>query len=311
MKTTLKILAVLFILPGFIFAQNESIRKLTFDTKNRQTLEIHNAFGEIEVTTHTDKKIDVTVVITVDTRNDERAKEFFESTTIDFEEKGNTIQLKTIRNQKDCKVKGFSIDYTVKVPAGTNLDINNRFGDVLIYEPGGMVKVDVSHGDCRLMGITKSTGNYRNEVMVKFGKLHAENIIGGIVNLEHGDVGIERIADSDIDVRFGNGKIGLLEGEIDIKLSHSTLNIDDLGLKMKSLDADVNFSNLRIDGYETEIYNSTMSGSFSNFKFPSDPSVISEKPSMNSVKYQIQGKKAGNNAPQMNIDARHSTVSIK
>ncbi|MFN2431054.1 MAG: hypothetical protein ABR574_13630 [Cryomorphaceae bacterium] len=311
MKKSFAILGLLFLLPAFLFAQEESIRKISINSKPNQTLKIDNSFGKIEVSTYDGAYIDVTVVITAEDRKVERAREFLDNTVIDQDYDGNTVELRTVRKSKTCKLKNFSIDYTVKIPEGTNLDINNRFGDVLIYESGGEVKVDVSHGDCRLMGVTKSKGKFRNELRVKFGRLEAENIIDGVVRVEHGDINISRITDSDIDLRFGNGKVGLLEGEIEIKLSHSTLNIDDLGSKIKDFNADVEFSNLRVYGYAPENFVGHLKGSFSNFKFPKNLSVLSDEPSMNRVEYQIRGKEAGKNAPTIKVEARHSTVTIK
>lgn len=311
MKNRLIILGFIFLLPGIIFAQENSFRKLSFDARNQMTLEIDNSFGDIEVSTHGGKKIDITVEITVEARNEKREQDFLDNTTIKSRESGNTVSVETVRKKNNIKVDNFSIDYLVKIPKGTNLQINNRFGDVMIYEPGGHVDIDVSHGDCRLTGTFYSVNNQKNRVMVKFGELEVEYFMGGRMQVNHGDLEAAKVADADIRLQFSNGEIGLLEGEIDIDLSHSKLTVDDLGSKVKDLEAELKFSTLRIDGYATESFNSDMFGEFSKFKFPKDMAVVSEQPSMNSVQYKIRGKKAGANAPTMNIDASHSTVTLK
>jgi hypothetical protein len=99
------------------------------------------------------------VVITVDHRREEKAKELLEYLNVNFTESDNSITAETEIDDKfnksgwffnfDSDNKDFSIDYTIKMPSKLNLAVENKYGNVFIDEVTGHADITVKYGNLK------------------------------------------------------------------------------------------------------------------------------------------------------------------
>jgi hypothetical protein len=64
----------------------------------------------------------------------------------------------------------FSIDYTVKMPAGMNLNLKNSYGDTEIGELNGIVNIVIKYGDLTLKKLTRGNEKPINRISISYGE---------------------------------------------------------------------------------------------------------------------------------------------
>lgn len=157
------IILALFILAGFtINAGNDEYSKeihKEYDANAQTVLEITNKYGDVDITNWSENKVVFDIKITVDHRNEEKAKELLKMINVEFSQEGNTIKAETEIDEKINKsgwifdfnsdAKEFSIDYTVKMPKNLELTLTNKYGDVFIDEITGKADLAVKYGNLK------------------------------------------------------------------------------------------------------------------------------------------------------------------
>jgi len=202
MKRILQISLFLFnILPAHAGAANEdyedvkTIRK-SFKVSGKTELQIENKYGDIIIDTwETDSvKFDVTIKVISDSYESDH--DFSDLIDVDYYQSDGEISATTEWNQYNSKIKSSAIDiatifgreqkividYHVYTPAGIDLDINNKFGDVVIADYEGDIKLEVSYGDIKLRKTEKI-----DELTLKYGKLRIREFDKADITLKSAD----------------------------------------------------------------------------------------------------------------------------
>lgn len=152
-------------------------------------ISINNQFGNINVITSNTNKVDAVVYITIDTKNQEMADDFFERIEIDIDHSSSQFEIssdyenpswwKTIwSNSNSYK---YSIDMEITIPASCDVDLTQRHGDVTMGDIAGDFELDLSFGEAEC-------GSTSGELYVK---------------LEHADANFDQIQDAIIDIQYG------------------------------------------------------------------------------------------------------------
>ncbi len=164
-KFKLKASIILFL---FIFAnlasfaaKDEYSKELhkDYNVNEQSVLVVSNKYGDVDITNWKENKVSIDVKITVDHRDEEKAKELLEYLNVEFKKEGNKIYAETDINDKFNKSgwffnfgsdsKEFSIDYTIKMPKTISLELTNKYGDVFINEITGYAQILVKYGNLK------------------------------------------------------------------------------------------------------------------------------------------------------------------
>jgi len=117
------------------------------------TLTVINKFGAVVTETWDQNNIVIDVTVKVEHSSEERARKLLEMITVEFTEKGDNLTAETIFSDSFSSTswKGgnnnFSINYNIKMPAWISLDISNKYGNTVVDEVAGLVRLNSKYGD--------------------------------------------------------------------------------------------------------------------------------------------------------------------
>ncbi len=310
MKATYALLAVFLLSINTLIGQTEKKVNNSFNVGEAGSLTIKNSFGDIDIESFDGDKIEVEVTITVETRNQNDVQKYLDKIRIEVNESGNDVSLRTINDMNGGnRVKEFSIDYDVKVPRKTSLEIRNSFGNLTIESSEGNLNVDVQHGDASI-GKVSSAGDKFHELRVQFGDLKVEGIGNVEIRVQHGDFMIENLNGGDIDLSFGEGNIERLSGRVNMDIQHSEIMIEEVHSDLQNMDVELQFSDFKASGFENSDYEFDMEGSFTDFDFRGNFTLKQREKGMNSESYLMySGSEPG--AKKVRIRGSHSDVNIE
>ncbi len=146
---------------------------------NQQTLfKLINKYGDINITNWEKDKLSIDVQITVEHRNEDKARELLDYIMVTFAKEGNTIQAKTDFDKRFNKSGGFldfgddpkefSINYNVKMPQYLNLELENKYGDVFINEITGRADIAVKYGNFKANRILRDNSKPLSRVYLAY-----------------------------------------------------------------------------------------------------------------------------------------------
>jgi len=310
MKAAYTLFAVFLLSINTLIGQTEKKVNNSFNVGEAGSLTIKNSFGDIDIEPFSGDRIEVEVTISVETRNQNDVQKYLDKIRIDVSESGNNVTLRTINDMNGGnRVKEFSIDYEVKVPRKTALEIRNTFGDLTIESSEGYINIDVQHGDA-FVGRINSKSTRPHELRVQFGDLKVEEIKNAEIRVQHGDFMIENLNGGDIDLSFGEGNIERLRGRVRMDIQHSELDVDEILSDLEDLDVELQFAEFRASGFTNSNYEFDLEGSFTDFDFKGDFRVAQREKGMNSESYILYSGGNGS-SKRVKIRGSHSDVNIE
>ncbi|TMI62556.1 MAG: hypothetical protein E6H07_14150 [Bacteroidetes bacterium] len=194
------------------------------------TLNIDNSFGNVIVTTG-GSEIKVDIHIEASSTDKEHAEKIFSNIDVTDSKSGNQVKFKTTTNKNDnegynCKNcnSSMSINYTVQLPAGTSLNIENSFGDIKIPDYTGTVSLVSKFGSLTAGSLPKS-----EKVHVEFGKADIKSINNANTTFKFSKINVGNMSGSSkVNIEFCSAsRIGLASDltSFSMKESYSTINL--------------------------------------------------------------------------------------
>jgi hypothetical protein len=235
------------------FKKTKSYTK-SYSLSGSDKISLSNQFGEMKLMTWDKNEIKVDVTITGKSDNEERAQAIMDRISVTDSKEGGTVSFKTKfeddkkswnkDNKDEHRNEGMEINYQVYLPAGNTLKAENQFGKMIVPDYRGEAVLISKFG-------TLTTGKISNakEISVEFGKAEIEHINGGQLN-----------------IKFSQGRVNKLSGDIKSSLEFSQVKLD-IDNDTKNMDIDNSYSTvyLDLDKNLSATYDiSTSHGSFSN-----------------------------------------------
>lgn len=139
------------------------------------TLDLNNRYGDIVIESWANNQVVIDVKVTVDVPGQDRAEKLLSMIDVEFAEGSNEITAKTVIDEKFSYSgwggnRKFRIDYTVKMPAVTNLTLANRYGNTEIDRLEGVVTLDIKYGDITVDALTRGNEKPYNTLILAHGK---------------------------------------------------------------------------------------------------------------------------------------------
>jgi len=252
-KKMLLFIVALSISSSFI-AQEEVSKQITenFTMTNAGEIQLENKYGEVNFSGWDKNNIAITIDISVTHKKKDNAKELLNrikpsvksqgdlvSVQFEIEDRNSNLFNRYFKkvNPVDLDRNNVHINYTIYLPKNAEINVINKFGDVIIDNWNGKLTADVQHGD---IWINENLNNA--DLDVKYGKIRAKSMNYGNIRLKNGSLDFEDAIDlrltsagSDIEVE----KITSLE----IYSSKDNLTISELG----KLRGNLKFSEMELD----------------------------------------------------------------
>lgn len=140
------------------------------------TLEISNRYGDIVIQSWDKDQVVIDVKVTVELPNKEKAEKLISYIDVQFSEGENIISAKTVIDDKfnftgwGSDSRKFSIDYNVKMPVGTSLELANRYGNTDLNELHGLVNLDIKYGNLTAGKMTRGNVKPLSKLNLAYGK---------------------------------------------------------------------------------------------------------------------------------------------
>ncbi len=232
----------------------EEMYKMT----NAGELHLDNKYGNIIINGWEKNNISIKIDIKVTNKKKENAKILLNRIVANIKTANDFVNITSEISEKNTslfsryfnKVNPFEFDksnveinYTIYLPINAEINITNKFGDVIIDNWTGRLKANIEHGD---LWINDAITNAR--IDMKFGKLRGKSITYGTISLKNGAIDIE--SSNRLLLKTSGTKIEI-ETIIDLELISSKDEI--IIQNVKKIHGELNFSNAQIDHVEEKI----------------------------------------------------------
>lgn len=247
---------------------SKEIKETTALSNNGQ-LFIENKYGDVFIDGWSRETIEINVEIEAKGRNLEKAKELLNRINPEIETSGNVVMIKSVISERELgffnryikKVDALNtektntnINYRIYLPKQTEIEVINKYGDVIITNWSGILKGDIEHGDLR---VTDAISNAN--IAIKYGHLKANNLQDASINAKSANLTIGtsnkmKLESNGSEIRFetiNNLELYSNKDRLDVnalesvygEAKYSTISIDSVGLKAN---LDLHLAELRI-----------------------------------------------------------------
>ena len=167
MRTTIlfKITLILLLMPTLIFAsinpndtakhKKEKTIKKSFNVNANAELKVDNSYGNLDIITWNENRIEIEVTITVEGGNEEKVMKKLDEITVDFDSSSNMVSAKTIFNKNKSKSwwnwsngsnSKMSINYVIKMPMTNSVNLENDYGSINLDKIEGRAVISCDYG---------------------------------------------------------------------------------------------------------------------------------------------------------------------
>ncbi len=209
----------------------------SYNVSSSDKISLSNQFGEMKLTTWDKNEVKVDVTITGKSDDEARAQEILDRISILDSKEGSNVSFKTKfaddkdkrdRDKKENKEEhhneGMEINYMVYLPAGNPLNANNQFGKMIVPDYRGEAEIESKFGS-----LTAGKISNAKEVTVEFGSGTIEQINGGKLNIKFSEGTVNKLSgDVKTDLSFSQVKL-VIDNDIknlDLQNSYSTVYLD-------------------------------------------------------------------------------------
>jgi len=219
MKTLVKIICLLLLIPSIIFAnglngkfkKTKTIKK-EFSVNSDALLELKNKYGSISIESWNQDKVSLEIIITTSSNKESKAIERLNNITIEFSNSNSHVSAKTkIGKRSNWSLFGnnssssMDIKYIVKMPISNNLSVNMDYGDVMINKLEGNVDINIDYGKL-IAGELLSNSNKINLDYSRGSSI--ETMGNGYINIDYSSIEVSNAATIDLNSDYSNTTFG-------------------------------------------------------------------------------------------------------
>ena len=244
MKTIKLILAVVFLVTASLqsMAAKEEFKKTiskSYDVNKNAVLTLKNKFGKIHCENWDKSTIAVEVIITVEATSQEKANNYFDKISIDIS--GSQSAVSVITDFDDDLFKNnkgeISVDFMVSMPASIDVDIDHKFGDLILSTVEGNSKIELGYGSLK----AKKLGGDENTLEIKFSEGYIGYVKNAQLELQYGELEIDEAGSLSAESKFSSFKLG----KADVLTLESGYDDDVIG-SVRDLDIEAGFSDVEV-----------------------------------------------------------------
>lgn len=252
MKSTLKISLLVLLLGALIgtqaIAKEEFTKKISksYDVNKDATLAIKNKFGKIHCQNWDKNTISIEVTITLEASNQEKANKYFDKISIKFSGSADRVSAVTSfdDNLFDNNNNEISIDYMVMMPKTLGIELDHKFGDIILEEIQGSSMIELGYGSLKA---NKLSGN-SNDLEIKFSEGFIGYLKSASLELKYSELEIDEANDMSAESKFSELNIG----KIDVLTLESGYDDDFIG-SIRDLDVEAGFSDVEVRSLEERL----------------------------------------------------------
>ena len=220
-----KIVMVLLMLPLIMVANNEDKGKYTkektikkqFNVSPNTTLKVNNSYGNLDVVTWDENRIEFEIIITTSGNNEEKVQQKLDEIDVEFSASNSLVTAitKFDKNKSNSWWKwnnnnnvNMKINYIVKIPMTNNVDLSNDYGAINLAKLEGKAILSCDYGKIT----TKELLADDNSINFDYSSnCYFEYIKSGRIDADYSDYTISKTNQIDINADYTKSKIEIAE----------------------------------------------------------------------------------------------------
>lgn len=255
---TIALLLVSTMIVGAAGAEYSKTLRKAWPKSGVTALKVTNKFGEVKINEMGGDSVTIKVVITVENPTGTRAKELIDMIRVNFQKSGTMVIAETQMDDNFKSKQSFRIDYLINIPKDRDLDITNRYGNVIVNELEAKGTFNVSYGNLTAGNLKAPSGNPAR-IVVNYGKADIESVNAANMEFKYSKLYAGEIAELVLDTKYSTVNLhktrnltldskydGINIDEIDKLKSVSKYTNYKIGLLTGSFDLDTGYGSVRI-----------------------------------------------------------------
>jgi len=248
LKISLLLLLMGTILGSQAFAKDEFTKKVSksFDVNKDAVLAIKNKFGKVHCQNWDKNTISIEVTITLEASNQEKANKYFDKINIAFNGSTDRVSATTSfdDNLFDKNNNEISIDYMVNMPKTIGIELDHKFGDIILEEVQGPASIELGYGSLKANKLMSND----NELEIKFSDGFIGYVKSANLELKYSELEIDEANDMSAESKFSELDIR----KIDVLTLESGYDDDFIGT-IRDLDVEAGFSDVEVRNLEERL----------------------------------------------------------
>ncbi len=201
-------------------------------------LKINNKFGEIKINDTGGDSVTIKVVITVDNPSESKAKDLISKIRINIEKSGGLVDAETEIEDNFRSKQNFSIDYFVNIPKDKELNITNRYGNLIMNDLEAKGIFDISYGSMTAGKMKAPTGS-PVKIMLSYGKANLESINDANLEIKYSKLYADKIDHLVLESRYSTLNLDK-SSSLTLDSKYDAINIEKID-KLKSVSKYTNY----------------------------------------------------------------------
>lgn len=321
-----------------------------FSVNENATLYLKNKYGNLNVTTWDENKIDITIKITVKGNDIDKIEDKLNSIDVQFEASNSLVEARTIieKTKSSWSFWGssnninYKINYFVKMPKTNNADFNNRYGNIDIDILEGKANIDCDYGKIEIDKLLNSDNiisldycssseiNYMKSgnVSIDYSKLKIKEseklkvsadysgvVVGNVSKIrfssDYGSIKINNADDIIGSSDYAGVKIGTVHKNLKISTDYGGVKVNNLAKGFEKVDINGSYAGIKIGTTENNNFDFVVSLSYAGFKYPDDKVETTKSIKKSTQKYYEGSFGNSNSGSKVHIKSSYGSVSLK
>lgn len=194
MARTKQIAALLLLIAGASVSVKAAERTKTFakrfEITNDAQVRLDTRYGKLRIETWDSSAVSFHAFVQVEAPTDKRADERINAVTVEFEQNGKEVLMRTDIQPERIRWFSFNVSgstsinitYTVKMPKHLAIEIAHSYGDILFREFTGLVSINLKYGNLRADALPRGENAVLNRLALSYAKADIAQV--GWLNVE-------------------------------------------------------------------------------------------------------------------------------
>jgi hypothetical protein len=302
-------------------------------------IQISNKFGEVKINNMGGDSITIKVLITIDNASESKARDMMNRIKITLQKNGEIISGNTDIEDGFKGNSSFSIDYLINAPKDKNLNITNKYGNIVLGELDANGSFDVSYGSMTAGKMQSPAGSpikisvaygkadletiNHAEIDVKYSKLYANEIADLQLITKYSQINFHKIGNLNLDSKYDgysideitnlksvskytNYKIDLLTGNLDLDTGYGSVRINKVDPKFSKIVINNSYGGITV-GLAGLNYSIDASCDYCDINYPE--SRYKGNRIKDNHKFTLEGN-VGSGGGKVNITSRYGGIKL-
>ncbi len=331
---------------SYDYEKTKTIKK-EFKVNADALLKINNKFGNLDVISWTQNRVEIEVTITVKGNDESKVISKLEKIDVNFTNSPGEVSAKTVLENSSNKwyksndKMNYQIDYKVKMPVTNSADFSNDYGMVSLNEIKGKAKISCDYGKIRIGSLYHDDNSinidYTNDSEIElmnggvinadYSKLRVEKAKNIKLNADYTDLYFENLEVLNFSCDYGkieveNGNVvdgsgdyltmrfGNIYKRINITADYGGIKVGKLMKGFESVDINADYAGIKIGLESGTSFDFIAKLSYGGFDYDSENINYSKKEIKNSSKYYEGFVNTQNSGSKIEISSQYGNIKL-